>query len=186
MSKPSSAYQVQFCLNKPWQDDPDGNIPPWFVSVRTDQCDLTHILVNKLEINGHCFGGDTFLPNGKPVKMITCAESSLVWRNENDLTVYTTASTHSKVVSDKNQKRILIRLFTPWLVRRDPTEPAWRVLTEVDDTTFEERPAYQFDIIGRAFGYRHDFPDPIGPKMHIACSGTINWNGNHALIMTRD
>jgi len=174
---------IHFCLNKEWQKALDNGvsndtIPPWYVHIPGNQPETNH-LVQNLSISGTCLGDEIHLPNGLPIKVIACKESSLVWTGTN-----LHIENFPKVARARNSgKRILVRLFTPWLEKRDDSVVLpWRILEEVSPDTFEEKQALSFQIVGESFGLRYDFPQPTGPKMHIACYGNVEWDGAHAHI----
>jgi hypothetical protein len=177
---------VTFSLNPEWQKVLDqgrsnDEIHPWSVTLSEGHDRQLTKLVRNLTIHGTCFGDEVRLPNGLPIKVVACGESTTHW-NGDDLQIHNGSK---PLVRAHQGKRILVRLFTPWLKNRnDDLVLPWRILEEESPGEFIEKQARSFYIEGFAFGLRHVFPDPVGPKMHIACYGQVVWDGLRAHIST--
>jgi hypothetical protein len=117
------------------------------------------------------------------VKAVTIDECDLALGN-GDMSVLCGDAEEKPWPARKSGPLVLVRLFTPWLLTRDLNLPAWRILVQQPDGTFEERPAHEFTMTGSWFGFRYNFPAPTGPKMHIGGFGTVTWDGNRAIITT--
>ena len=167
---------LHFRLHPGWKKAPKAH--PWSFNILGKDEVTSERLVHDVYITGVCYGGDLTLPDGRVTKAVICAESTL--RFDGDTLHIHTKDVPPSREADIEKQYILVRLNTEWL--KDHALSPWRVVVKRADDTFEERLAQSFKIFGHCFGTRHEFEEPVGPKMNVACFGVVQWDGEDAYI----
>lgn len=168
--------RVSFRLNKAWNGDE--NALPWTLVINHNDGIVEEKLAGQITGYGLCYGSTLTLADGRTTMAIAVDQCHLDW-NGSDAIISSDAEVLVDATRNSNSL-VMVRLFTPWL--KDQTLPPWRILEVTEPDEFEEKPARAFEMVGDWFGRRHNFPDPTGRKMHVACFGSVVWAGDRAFI----
>ncbi len=162
--------KVAIRLNPYWREDERKN--PWGCFLERAPGVSDYATYKDLRIVGTCASESFMVPNvGK--RAHTVLHECIPDENAGVLHLTSAAFDLPPVVMIVATD-IMVRLNTEWL--EDQTQKPWRVLVLVNGD-FVEYFVDDFCIHGTCYGKRYDFPEPIGRKMHIACSGYLSITG---------